>query len=213
LKLDPQKTALLTLDLQKGVFGLVSGSESTMPAAAKAVAFARQNQFRVIHVGPGFSEGHPEIPDFESPWLWLKQNNPFVKATPSVEFHGDIFHPHDLVIYKQRVGAFSDNHLELVFRSRRIEHLVFFRIATSEIVLSTLSRAFDLDFRSVVLEDACFDADQEVQGVLIEKVFPRKACVAATDEFIAASIGVYSVRLGRVISRVVTGTFRPPSNN
>jgi nicotinamidase-related amidase len=125
MKLDPQKTAFLTLDLQKGVFGLVPGSERAMPAAAKAVVFARQNQFRIIHVGLGFSEGHPEIPDCESPWLWLKQNNPFVKGTPSVEFHGDIFHPDDLVIYKQRVGAFSDNHLELVLRSRRIEHLVF----------------------------------------------------------------------------------------
>ena len=86
MKLDPQKTAFLTLDLQKGVFGLVPGSERAMPAAAKAVVFARQNQFRIIHVGLGFSEEHPEILDCESPWLWLKQNNPFVKGTPSVEF-------------------------------------------------------------------------------------------------------------------------------
>jgi nicotinamidase-related amidase len=186
MKLDPQKTAFLTLDLQKGVFGLVPGSERVMPVATKAVAFARQNQFRIIHVGLGFSEGHPEIPDVESLWLRFKQNNLFVKGTPSVEFHGDIFHPDDLVIYKQRVGAFSDNHLELVLRSRRIEHLVFFGIATSGIVLSTLRRAFDLDFRSVVLKDACFDSDEEVHRVLTEKVFPRQAWVAATDEFIAA---------------------------
>ena len=189
MKLDPQKTALLTLDVQKGVFGLVPGSERVIPIAAKAVAFARQNQFRIIHVGLGFSEGHPEIPDFESPWLWLKQSNSFVKGTSPVEFHGDIFHPDDLVIYKQRVGAFAATHLELVLRSRRIEHLVFFGIATSGIVLSTLTRAFDLDFRSVVLKDACFDADQEVHSVLTEKVFPRQAWVAATDEFIAAQKG------------------------
>ena len=49
MKLDPQKTALLTLDLQKGVFGLVPDSERVMTMAAKAVAFARQNQFRIIH--------------------------------------------------------------------------------------------------------------------------------------------------------------------
>ena len=186
MKLDPQKTAFLTLDLQKGIFGNMPDSERTMPVAAKAVAFARKNQFRVVHVGLGFSEGHPEIPDFESPFLRVKQNNLFVKGTPSAEFHGDIFHPDDLVIYKQRVGAFSDNHLERVLRSRRIEHLVFFGIATSGIVLSTLRRAFDLDFRSVVLKDACFDSDQEVHRVLTEKVFPRQAWVAETDEFIAA---------------------------
>jgi nicotinamidase-related amidase len=86
MKLDPQKTAFLTLDLQKRVFGLVPDSERVMSVAAKAVAFARQNQFRIIHVGLGFSEGHPEIPDFESPFLQLKQNNLFVKGTASVEF-------------------------------------------------------------------------------------------------------------------------------
>src|SRR5580704_316237 len=112
MKLDPNKTAFLTLDLQKGIFGLLSDSERVMPFAVKAVGFARQNQFRIIHVGLGFSKGHPEIPDFESPFLQVKQNNLFVKGTASVEFHGDIFHPEDLVIYKQRVGAFSDNHLE-----------------------------------------------------------------------------------------------------
>ena len=142
MKLDPPKTGFLTLDLQKGVFGLVPDSERVMSVAAKAVAFARQNQFRIIHVGLGFSEGHPEIPDFESsPFLRIKQNILFVKGTPSVEFHGDIFHPEDLVIYKQRVGAFSDNHLELVLRSRRVEHLVFFGVATSGIVLSKIGRA------------------------------------------------------------------------
>src|ERR1700733_10294083 len=185
MKLDLQKTAFLTLDLQKGVLGLVPDSQRVMSVAAKAVAFARQNQFRIIHVGLGFSEGHPEIPDFESPFLMVKQNNLFVKGTPAVEFHGDIFHPDDLVIYKQREGAFSDNHLELVLRSRGIEHLVFFGIATSGIVLSTLSLAFHLDFRSLVLKDACFDDDLEVHRVLTEKVFPMQAWVAATDEFIA----------------------------
>jgi nicotinamidase-related amidase len=189
MKLDPQKTAFLTLDFQKGIFGLAPDSERVMPVAAKAVAFARQNRFRIIHVGLGFSEGHLEIPDFESPFLRVKQNNLFVKGTSSAEFHGDIFHPDDLVIYKQRVGAFSDNHLEMVLRSRRIEHLVFFGIATSGIVLSTLRRAFDLDFRSVVLKDACFDSDEEVHRVLTEKVFPRQAWVATTDEFIAAQKG------------------------
>jgi nicotinamidase-related amidase len=189
MKLDPQKTAFLTLDLQKGIFGLVPDSERVMSVAAKAVGFARQNHFRIIHVGLGFSEGHPEIPDFESPFLRLKQNNLFVKGTPSMEFHGDIFHPDDLVVYKQRVGAFSDNHLELVLRSRRIEHLVFFGISTSGIVLSTLRRAFDLDFRSVVLKDACFDSDEEVHRVLTEKVFLRQAWVATADEFIVAQQG------------------------
>jgi nicotinamidase-related amidase len=182
MKLDPQKTAFLTLDFQKGILAIVPGAEAAVSSASKAVDFARENGFLVIHVGLGFSEGHPEIADFESPFLMVKQNNLFVKGSSSAEFHSAILKPGDLIVYKQRVGAFSENHLDLMLRARGIEHLVLFGIATSGIVLSTLRRAFDLDYRSVILKDACFDADQEVHRVLTEKVFPRQAMVTTVAE-------------------------------
>ncbi len=73
----------------------------------------------------------------------------------------------------------------MILRSRGIENLVFFGISTSGITLSTLRRAFDLDFRCVVLKDACFDADQEVHRVLTEKIFPSQATVLTVDAFMA----------------------------
>lgn len=186
MKLDPQKTALLTLDLQKGIFGFLPAAEAIVPNAAKAVEFARKKQILIIHVGLGFSEGHPEIPDNDSPLnKRVKQNNLFVKRTPSTEFHGSIFRSDDLVVYKQRIAAFSENQLHLILRSRGIENLVFFGISTSGITLSTLRRAFDLDFRCVVIKDACFDADPEVHRVLTEKIFPSQATVVTVDAFIA----------------------------
>ena len=185
MKLDPQKTALLTLDFQKGILGFAPGADAIIPHASKAVEFARRKQFQIIHVGLGFSEGHPEIPDTDSLFKRVKQNNLFVKGTPSTEFHSSIVRPEDLVVYKQRVGAFSENHLHMILRSRGIENLVFFGISTSGITLSTLRRAFDLDFRCVVLKDACFDADQEVHRVLTEKIFPSQATVLTVDAFMA----------------------------
>jgi nicotinamidase-related amidase len=88
------------------------------------------------------------------------------------------------VVYKQRIGAFSENQLHLILRSRGIENLVFFGISTSGITLSTLRRASDLDFRCVVIKDACFDRDQEVHRVLTEKIFPTQATVITVDAFI-----------------------------
>ena len=93
--------------------------------------------------------------------------------------------PEDLVVYKQRVGAFSENQLHLILRSRGIENLVLFGISTSGIALSTVRRAADLDYRCVVLQDACFDPDPEVHRVLIEKVFPAQANVLSVDAFVA----------------------------
>ena len=185
MKLDPEKTAMLTLDLQKGILGFAAGTEAAIPHAAKAVEFGRKKQYLLIHVGLGFSEGHPEIPDFETRFTRVKQNNLFVKGSQSAEFHESIFQPSDLVVYKQRVAAFSENHLQMILRARGIEHLVFFGISTSGITLSTLRRAFDLDFRCTVLKDACFDPDPEVHRVLTEKVFPNQATVLTVDAFIA----------------------------
>ena len=185
MKLDPKKTALLTLDFQKGILGIAPGAEAVIPNASKAVEFARRKQFQIIHVGLGFSEGHPEISDTESRFKRVKENNLFVKGSPSAEFHSSIARPEELVVYKQRVGAFSENHLHLVLRSRGIENLVFFGISTSGITLSTLRRAYGLDYRCIVLKDACFDADPEVHRVLTEKVFPAQATVVTVDDFIA----------------------------
>ncbi len=176
---------MLTLDFQKDIFGFVPGSDAIIPKASKAVEFARKKQFQIIHVGLGFSEGHPEVPDTDSPFKRVKQNNLFVKGTPSAEFHSSIVRPEELVVYKQRIGAFSENQLYLILRSRGIENLVLFGISTSGITLSTLRRTFDLDFRCVVIKDACFDADQEVHRVLTEKIFPTQATVLTVDAFIA----------------------------
>ena len=133
MKFDPKKTALLTLDFQNGIFGFVPGADAIIPNASKAVEFARRKQFQIIHVGLGFSEGHPEISDIDSPFKKVKQNNLFVKGTSSAEFHGSIARPKELVVYKQRVGAFSENELHLILRSRGIEiwyFLEFRRVAS-----------------------------------------------------------------------------------
>jgi nicotinamidase-related amidase len=185
MTLDPKKTALLTLDFQKGIFGFVPGADAIIPNASRAVEFARKKQFQIIHVGLGFSEGHPEISDTNSIFKRVKQNKLFVMGTPSAEFHSSIVLPDELVVHKQRVGAFSENRLHLVLRSLNIENLILFGITTSGIVLSTLRRAFDLDFQCVVIKDACFDADREVHRVLSEKIFPAQATVVTVDAFVA----------------------------
>ena len=185
MKLEPSKTAVLTLDLQKGILAMGAGYDSVIPNAARIVALAREKNYMLTHVGLGFSEGHPEVADWDTPFQKAKQNNLFVKGSPSAEFHDAIVRPGDQIIYKQRIGAFSENHLNLTLRARGIENLVLCGISTSGIVLATVSRAFDLDFRLTVISDACFDADAEVHRVLMEKIFPKRAAVTTTDTFIS----------------------------
>lgn len=92
--------------------------------------------------------------------------------------------PGDVVVTKRRVSAFAGSDLDVVLRAGDIDTLVLTGIATSGVVLSTLRQAADLDYRLVVLADACLDGDQEVHRVLTEKVFPRQADVLTVAEWV-----------------------------
>jgi nicotinamidase-related amidase len=81
----------------------------------------------------------------------------------------------EVIVTKVRASAFSGSDLEVILRSQTISHLVLCGIATSGVVLSTVLEAADKDYDLTVLSDCCADADEEVQRVLMTKIFPRYA--------------------------------------
>ena len=191
MRLEPEITEVLTLDIQTGgigmaaAMGLAAGCESALPNAAKVVEHARRNGLELLHVGLGYEPGYPEISLNHPRFSMIRERGLFVKGSESSQFHASIFKSGDTVVYKHRTGAFSGNALRMILQAKRIETLVFFGFGTSGVVLSTLREASDLDFRCVVIKDACLDSDEEVHRVLTEKVFAAQAIVLTADEFIA----------------------------
>lgn len=181
--MDSSKTALLTMDVQKGVLGFVPGAEKILPNCVKAVEAARKNNFLILHVGIGFEPGYPEVGPRASTFLTVKERGLFIKGSESAEIHPSLVKAGETIIYKQRYSAFSENSLNMILRAKGIENLVLFGISTSGIVLSTLRQAFDLDYKCVVIKDACLDRDEEVHRVLTEKVFTAQATVLTAREF------------------------------
>ncbi len=88
------------------------------------------------------------------------------------------------IVLKRRVSAFTGSDLEVLLRGAGADTLVLPGISTSGVVLSTLRQAADMDYQLVVLSDACADPDAEVHRVPTEKVFPRRALVITTDDWI-----------------------------
>lgn len=185
MKLDAKTTAVLTLDFQKGILDMVTGADLVVPNAALVVEACRQKQFPIVHVGLGFECGYPEIGNIKSSFSFIKERGVFLKGSESTQFHKSLVAPGDIVVYKHRVSAFSENSLHMILRSQGIETLIFFGVATSGITLSTLRRAFDLDFKCVIIKDACFDRDEEVHRVLTEKIFVTQATVMTAKGFVA----------------------------
>ncbi len=189
MKLDPKKTAVLSLDVQEGILGFVPGAEAIFPSAALVMETARKGGFFTAHVGIGFDPGYPEISPNNKRFSMMKERGSFIKGSDSARVHSSIFKPGERVIYKHRVSAFAGNSLQMILRAQGIEHLVLFGIATSGIVLSTLRAAADLDFQCTVIKDACFDRDEEVHRVLTEKVFASQAAVLTAKEFQSENAG------------------------
>jgi nicotinamidase-related amidase len=70
-----------------------------------------------------------------------------------------------------------------VLRSHNVTSLALGGIATSGVVLSTARDAADRDFAVTILEDLCLNFDDEVQRVLMEKVFPAQATVIVSADW------------------------------
>jgi nicotinamidase-related amidase len=94
--------------------------------------------------------------------------------------------PGEVMVTKHRVGPFSTTDLNDRLKKQGIETLVLMGIASSGCVLSTVRWAADIDYKLIVLSDCCADRDDEVQRVLMEKIFPSQATVTTAREFLEA---------------------------
>jgi hypothetical protein len=62
--------------------------------------------------------------------------------------------------------------LTLLREELKVEHLVLGDIVTSGAIFGMSSHATDLDFVVSIVEDACWDPNDQVHSILIDTVFP-----------------------------------------
>jgi nicotinamidase-related amidase len=182
-------TALLVMDVQQNIVSRYATDRDYLPRLARAIAAARKGGIRVIFVTVAFREGYPEVSARNKSFAAIIKSGGagagFVDGAPATAIPAEIAPaPGEVRVTKRRVSAFSGSDLDVVLRAGNIDTLVLTGIATSGVVLSTLRQAADLDYRLVVLADACLDADAEVHRVLTEKVFPRQAEVLTVDGWV-----------------------------
>lgn len=188
LALDPKTTALLVMDYQSAVLDRVADKKDALLAqTTKLLDAARKASVRVIYVVVGFRPGYPEVSARNAMFGPVRANGLFAAGTPGTEIHSAVApRGEEVVVTKHRVSAFAGTDLDMILRAHAIETLVLAGISTSGVVLSTTRHASDADYRIVIAEDACADADAEVHRVLVEKVFVRQATVVKAVEVIGA---------------------------
>jgi nicotinamidase-related amidase len=176
--------ALLVMDVQAGIVARFASTGDFLTRIRTAITAARAASVPVIYVVVAFRPGYPEVSPNNKSFSAIKQQHSSIMSAP--EIHPAIApQPMDIVVTKRRVSAFSGSDLEVVLRAQGITHLALCGIATSGVVLSTLREAADKDYQLTVLSDCCVDSDEEVQRVLLSKIFPRQADVVTAEAWSA----------------------------
>jgi nicotinamidase-related amidase len=180
-----QNAALLVMDMQVGIVGMLPAGISPLENVAKAIAHAREKKIPVIYVTVGFRQGAPEVNLKNKGFGANKERFANTDMAEFTRVHPDLAPQADEVtVMKRRVSAFTGSDLEVILRTYGTQHLILTGIATSGVVLSTLREAADKDYGLTVIADCCADGDEEVHNILTTKVFPRQADVLTLEEWV-----------------------------
>jgi nicotinamidase-related amidase len=177
-------SALLIMDIQGRMVDGVANKEEYLQKIQLTIDAARTNNIPVIYVVVGF---RPNMPEFNPRSKGLRAlrdagvTDALVNPIPVLTLTQT-----DVVVTRRRVSAFTGSDLEIILRTKNIDHLVLTGISTSGVVLSTVREAVDKDYILTVLSDLCADRDEEVHRILTEKVFPRHAEVLSSAEWLSA---------------------------
>jgi nicotinamidase-related amidase len=170
-------TALIVVDLQKGVVGLpLAHPIEAIIARARALADAfRERGLPVALVNvaggaPGRTE-QPRQTDFR-PEGWAD-------LIPELNRQAD-----DIVVTKRTWGAFASTDLEAQLKTRGVTQVVVAGVATATGVESTARQAYEHGFNVTLAIDAMTDRRLEAHDYSVTQVFPRLGETGATKGII-----------------------------
>jgi nicotinamidase-related amidase len=173
-----QNTALLVMDMQAGIVGMLPDSAGLLSNLAKAIAHARDTGI------VGFRQGMPEVSYKNKSFFMFKERLASADMAAFSAVHADLAPAAgEVTVVKRRVSAFTGSDLEVILRAYDVQHIVLTGIATSGVVLSTLREAADKDYSISVIADCCADRDEEVHKILTTKVFINQSEVLSLAEW------------------------------
>jgi nicotinamidase-related amidase len=185
IELDSQSTALVLIDVQKGILSNAlmptTGPELLVRAQALAEHF-RDAKATVVLVNVAFSadgrdmlrqrvDAPPQIPKDGYPDGWS-------------EFPPGLRQPGDLLITKRQWSAFFGTELDLQLRRRGIRTIVLGGVSTQIGVESTARQAYEHGYDLLIVKDATTSSVAEGHDMSMKHILPRLARLVQSDDIV-----------------------------
>jgi nicotinamidase-related amidase len=176
-KLDP-KTALLVIDLQKGIVGLPTAhpTDKVVKLARQMIDAFRRHHLPIVLVNvaggaPGRTDSKPpKLSDFPPDWTDL---------VPELSRQ-----PEDHFVTKRTWGAFTNTGLDEHLKKLGVTQVVILGVATSIGVESTARHAYENGYHVTLAVDAMTDMNAEAHTNSVTRIFPRLGESGTTQEII-----------------------------
>lgn len=186
LTLDPRTTAIVVIDLQKGIAQMPGGNphsaQSVVANAVRILDAARAAGAQPVLVRVGFSHDFRDAlqPPVDEPMRMSAPPAPdWTELIPELKQQ-----PSDIIIQKRQWGAFYGTELDMQLRRRGLRTIVLCGIATEIGVESTARDAWERGYKIVFAEDAMTGRNGHANSVA--NIFPRLGRVRSTAQIVAA---------------------------
>src|SRR5580693_2032683 len=171
------KTALIVVDLQKGIVNLptVHPISGVIERSCALIDAFRQHGLPVVLVNvaggaPGRTEQPRRISTFPEG---------FTDLIPELNQQ-----PSDILVTKHTWGAFPSTDLESQLKAKGVTHVVLAGVATGTGVESTARQAYEHGFNVTLAIDAMTDMRPEAHDYSIANVFPRLGETGTTQAIV-----------------------------
>lgn len=179
-----EKTALVIIDLQRGIAGRDvaphKGADVVANAARLVQAF-RKARLPIVFVRVSPTPETALKPLVDSPVQTPVMQAGWDELVPELGVQSG-----DIIVTKKNWGAFYGTDLDLHLRRRGVAHIAICGISTNIGVESTARDAFERNYKLLFVEDAMAAMSAEEHEHACSRVFPRMGIIRSTDQVVAA---------------------------
>ena len=196
--LDPARTALVVVHMVKGVAGEVDTPFSRLfrrraeetgiiKAQVRLLDAFRRAKAKVLYTAVTYQSGLPGISPNSPLWRTLFDCVCLMEGTPAVEFIDELAtRPDESLVRGQAANGFDRTVLDTILRVAGIDTLVLAGIATDVAVESTARAASDLQYRTIVVSDACTADTDDAHAHALDAIRKWFGETPTADEVLSA---------------------------
>ena len=195
MKINPNKTALLVIDMQEGFLNPESPTYipmawDTVPACAAVQRKARALGIPVYFIIRKYAPDGTDV-EFTRYFAWKNGGKPCSDATSPLGWNMpaefEVLEG-DTVLVKPRYSAFFNTNLDSILRRQGIDTVIVTGTTTPNCIRHTVFDSISLDYNTVVLDDCTSSVNEEVQRVNMLGMQTIGAVIANAEDFISETI-------------------------